>query len=158
MKDAPVRLITAAVSRMAVGKTVGRARVMRRSLLETIDNGKPGATLTAFLAPSVVATEGAARRSAIAALVKGGARSWRGIFPSAGSAAPPRPGRVTAIIGKPIVWHLRYVFQEPSVSQQSSATSVASSCGHRAGSPRTSQPLLENRRGAHARVRDIRLS
>jgi CHAT domain-containing protein len=60
--DATVKLITGAISRLAVNKSMGRAEALRQSMLALIDKGEPREAHPAFWAPFVVVGEGGAGR------------------------------------------------------------------------------------------------
>ena len=60
--DATVKLVTGAMSRLAVNKSMGRAEAMRQSMLALIDKGEPREAHPAFWAPFVVVGEGGAGR------------------------------------------------------------------------------------------------
>jgi CHAT domain-containing protein len=60
--DATVRLITGAVKRLAMDKSVGRAEAMRQSMLAMVDKGRPDEALPSYWAPFVVVGEGGASR------------------------------------------------------------------------------------------------
>jgi CHAT domain-containing protein/lipopolysaccharide biosynthesis regulator YciM len=56
---ATVKLITGAMSRLAAGKSLGRAEAMRQSMLDLIDHGSPREAHPAYWAPFIVVGEGA---------------------------------------------------------------------------------------------------
>jgi len=79
-----VKLITGAVSRMAVDKSIGRAEAMRQSMLELIDKATPDEANPAFWAPFVVVGEGGSRAvAAMSAVVRRTGRIVPISFPSA---------------------------------------------------------------------------
>ncbi len=57
-----MKLITGAVSEIALDKRVGRAEALRRAMLAMIDGGKPEEAHPAYWAPFVLVGEGAAAR------------------------------------------------------------------------------------------------